>query len=241
MKKQVIIGNWKMNKSVMDVIDFFSELNRTKVNLRNNITYGIAVPFVNIAIASNLKSNNFNNLEIAAQDVSQHDNGAYTGDISASMLSSLNVKYVIVGHSERRMYHKETNEIVNAKAKKALENGITPIICVGETLQEYESGKSFEIVEEQVKKSLKGLKAPKVIIAYEPIWAIGTGKTATVEYAQKMCSAIRNIVAAETIIQYGGSVNENNINEILNQKDIDGVLVGGSSLNAKTFIKLISK
>lgn len=241
MRKQLIIGNWKMNKSITEVIDFFSELNNKKIVLKNNLIYGIAVPFVNIAIANNLKSEITKDLMIASQDISQYDKGPYTGEISAEMLSSLNVKYTIIGHSERRMYHNETNDIVNKKAKKALENKITPIICVGETLEEYNEGKSQDVVEKQIKESLKGIKAPKVVIAYEPIWAIGTGKTATIEYAQKMCSFIRSIVAFETIIQYGGSVNSENIDKLLSQPDIDGALVGGASLDATEFAKLISK
>ena len=177
-------------------------------------------------------------LAIAAQDVSQHDEGAYTGEVSAKMLSSYQVKYVIVGHSERRMYHHETDEIVNAKATRALERNITPIVCVGETLEEYEAGKSEEVVHDQLIGSLANLDLSKVIIAYEPIWAIGTGKTATVEYAQKMCAFIRSVTSEETLIQYGGSVNAQNIHELLNQPDIDGALVGGASLNADTFVKL---
>ena len=195
----------------------------------------MAVPFIHISQAV---SQTIAKLAIAAQDVSEHVEGAYTGEVSAKMLSSYQVKYVIVGHSERRMYHHETDEIINAKATRALERNITPIVCVGETLEEYEAGKSEEVVHDQLIGSLANLDLSKVIIAYEPIWAIGTGKTATVEYAQKMCAFIRSVTSEETLIQYGGSVNAQNIHELLNQPDIDGALVGGASLNADTFVKL---
>lgn len=239
MRKKIIIGNWKMNKNAKDVINFFIEFNEKHVNLklRDNIIYGLAIPTINIAIASNLKTKN---LVISSQDISVHEKGAYTGEISAQMLLSFDVKYSIIGHSEQRMYHNESNNIVNAKAKQALKNNITPIVCVGETLEEYEKNMSEEVVKKQIEESLKNIDSEKVVIAYEPIWAIGTGKTATLKYAQKMCAFIRNLTSEKTLIQYGGSVSEKNIDQLLEQKDIDGVLVGKASLEVDSFVKLIS-
>lgn len=236
MRKKIIVGNWKMNKDSLELTVFFQDYkNKQKNVFRSNCIFALAVPFIHISQAV---SQTIAKLAIAAQDVSEHVEGAYTGEVSAKMLSSYQVKYVIVGHSERRMYHHETDEIVNAKATRALERNITPIVCVGETLEEYEAGKSEEVVHDQLIGSLANLDLSKVIIAYEPIWAIGTGKTATVEYAQKMCAFIRSVTSEETLIQYGGSVNAQNIHELLNQPDIDGALVGGASLNADTFVKL---
>ena len=236
MRQKIIVGNWKMNKDLFELIVFFQDFkNKQKCIFRSNCVFGLAVPFINLTAAIN---ENAPRLVMVAQDVSQHHEGAYTGEVSAKMLKSHKIKYVIVGHSERRMYHNETDEIVNAKATRALERNITPIVCVGETLEEYEAGKSEEVVHDQLIGSLANLDLSKVIIAYEPIWAIGTGKTATVEYAQKMCAFIRSVTSEETLIQYGGSVNAQNIHELLNQPDIDGALVGGASLNADTFVKL---
>lgn len=238
MRKKIIIGNWKMNKNAREVVDFITKFNSEKLNIRENTIYGIAVPAINIPVIFNLKKDD---LTISSQDISQHKSGAYTGEISAEMLKSFNVEYAVIGHSERRTYHNETNNIVNLKAKKALENNITPIICVGETLEEYESKKSHEVVKKQVEESTKDLDLSKIVIAYEPVWAIGTGKTATFEYAQEMCAFIRSLTSDKTLIQYGGSVNGDNIDQLLNQNDIDGALVGGASLEVPSFIKLISK
>ena len=179
------------------------------------------------------------------------DKGAYTGETSVDMLAAVGVKYCIVGHSERRQYFAETNEIVNKKAKKLLEKDVSPIVCVGETLEERESSKMFDVVKEQVEKSLDGIDkdmiAKKVVIAYEPIWAIGTGKTASAQQANEMCKYIRKVVSdmydektAELVrIQYGGSVKPNNAKEILNMSDIDGALVGGASLT-NDFVAIVN-
>lgn len=238
MRPKIVIGNWKMNKAQNETIAFFDILKNRKFHMRNNLIYGIAVPFINIPIATNNKTENF---QIVSQDISCHDSGAYTGEISAKMLSCYNVSYAIVGHSERRQYHHETNSIVNSKAHNALANNITPIICVGETLSEYELGLSEKTVIEQIIESTKNLDYTKIVIAYEPVWAIGTGKTATIEYAQKMCALIRSYTSPQTLIQYGGSVSAKNINELLLQPDIDGALVGGASLDADSFIELIKE
>jgi len=238
MRKTIIIGNWKMNKNKKETEIFLNEFSKKKFKTNDNTIYGIAIPAINIDVFSNWK---MKDMKIAAQDISQYEFGAYTGEISPSMLNSFNVDYVVIGHSERRMYYNETNEIVNLKSILALKNGITPIICVGETLEQYENKKSKDIVKEQISKSLKGLDFSKIIVAYEPVWAIGTGKTATFEYAQEICKYIRSLTSDELIIQYGGSVNGGNIKQLLEQSDIDGALVGGASLEVDSFISLISK
>ncbi|WP_041594083.1 triose-phosphate isomerase [Mycoplasma crocodyli] len=241
MKKLVIIGNWKMNKTFDETINFmdnFAELYEAKKNkIHENIQFAVALPFTNLAA---FKANKVKYLNLGAQDVSQHLKGAYTGDVSISMLKNLDVNYVILGHSERRTYHQETNQLVNEKAKVVLENGLVPVICVGETLAEYEAGKTKEVVKKQVLESLKDLDLNKVILAYEPIWAIGTGKVATAETAQEVCEFIKSITSDKLVIQYGGSVNPKNINELSSQKDIDGFLVGGASLEADSFISLLT-
>lgn len=239
MRKIVIIGNWKMNKDKEETEFFLNKFSQENFELRDNTIYGIAVPAINIETFAKLKKEG---MQISSQDISEYESGAYTGEISPLMLKSFGVSYAVVGHSERRILHKETNESVNAKAFSALKHGITPIICVGESLDEYENKKSKLVVEEQIINSLKGLDFSKIIVAYEPIWAIGTGKTATVEYAQEMCKYIRKLTASEEIvIQYGGSVNGSNIKYLLEQPDIDGALVGGASLEVESFISLISK
>lgn len=238
MRRKLIIGNWKMNKNASETKKFFEEFNDRRINLKDNLDYGIAIPFTNIALATILKKESLN---LSSQDISKYDKGAHTGEVSASMLKSYDVKYAIIGHSERRTENFETDELVNAKAKQALNNNITPIICVGETLLQYEKNESKSIVTNQVLNSTKGLDLNKIVIAYEPVWAIGTGKTATVEYAQEMCKLIRDLTSQNTIIQYGGSVSPNNINELMSQPDIDGALVGGASLEVDSFIKLIEK
>lgn len=239
MRKIIIVGNWKMNKDKSETEKFLNEFSKKSFELNKNTIYGIAVPSINIEIFLNLKTKD---MKISSQDISQFESGAYTGEISPSMLKSYKVDFAVIGHSERRMYHKETNEVVNAKAVSALKNNITPIICVGETLEQYESKKSKDVVKEQIEKSLKGLDLSKIVVAYEPVWAIGTGKTATFEYAQEICKYIRSLTKSnEMLIQYGGSVNGGNIKQLLEQPDIDGALVGGASLEVDSFISLISK
>ncbi len=238
MRTKIIIGNWKMNKTGDETKKFFEELNGIHFEPRENSIYGIAVPFPNLALAAVLKKGN---LVLSSQDVSKFDKGAHTGEVSCAMLKSYDVSYAIIGHSERRQFNHESNELINEKAKQALANNITPIICVGETLEQYEQGKSKEIVKEQVLKCIQGLDPSKIVIAYEPIWAIGTGKTATIEYAEEMCAFIRGLSSQETLIQYGGSVTPATIKDLLNQPNVDGALVGGASLEPKSFVELISK
>lgn len=238
MRKKIIAGNWKMNYCVNKADDFVSEIKDT-INT-DEVDVVICPNFVSLERVSDLIDET--NIKLGAQNVYFEDKGAYTGETSVNMLAAVGVNYCIVGHSERRQYFNETDEIVNKKAKKLLEKDICPIVCVGETLEERESNKMFEVVEKEVRDSLDGIEESsmknKVVIAYEPIWAIGTGKTATAEQANEMCKYIRSVVAkmyneetAEKVrIQYGGSVKPANANEILNMSDIDGALVGGASL-----------
>lgn len=238
MRKKIIIGNWKMNKNWNETEEFFKNLNKAKLNLKDDMLWGIALPAINLELASKNRPNTF---IVAAQDISKHEKGAFTGEISADMLKSINVDAVVIGHSERRTYHKESDQDINQKAKMALDSNILPIICVGETLEQYEKGLSKEVVKNQLSINLANIDAAKVVIAYEPIWAIGTGKTATIEYAQEMCAYIRSLTSDQTLIQYGGSVNANNVDEFLAQADIDGALVGGASLEVDSFLSLINK
>ena len=247
MRKKIIAGNWKMNYCVNKAEDFVSEI-KDAINT-DEVDVVICPNFVALDRLSDLLDGT--NIKLGAQNVHTEDKGAYTGETSVNMLAAVGVKYCIVGHSERRQYFAETNEIVNKKAKKLLEKDINPIVCVGETLEERESNTMFDVVEKQVRESLDGIEEAQmkrnVVIAYEPIWAIGTGKTATAEQANEMCKFIREVVAkmyndsvAEAVrIQYGGSVKPSNANEILNMSDIDGALVGGASLT-NDFVAIVN-
>ncbi|UWD33952.1 triose-phosphate isomerase [Mesomycoplasma molare] len=239
MKKLVIIGNWKMNKNLHETQEFLSDFEKEYLNnkrkINKKIEFGIAAPFTNLFL---LKDKIFKSV---AQNFSNFDSGAYTGEVSASMLKDLGVSMVVLGHSERRQYFNETNEVVNKKTLQAIKENITPIVCVGETLEEYEAGQTKDVIAKQLKESLAGVEDfSKVIIAYEPVWAIGTGKTATAEIAQDICSFIRENTSKKVVIQYGGSVSPSNIEELMSQKDINGALVGGASLKADSFIKLLT-
>ena len=247
MRKKIIAGNWKMNYCVNKAEDFVSEI-KDAINT-DEVDVVICPNFVALDRLSDILDGT--NIKLGAQNVHTEDKGAYTGETSVNMLAAVGVKYCIVGHSERRQYFAETNEIVNKKAKKLLEKDINPIVCVGETLEERESNTMFDVVEKQVRESLDGIEEAQmkrnVVIAYEPIWAIGTGKTATAEQANEMCKFIREVVAkmyndsvAEALrIQYGGSVKPSNANEILNMSDIDGALVGGASLT-NDFVAIVN-
>ena len=247
MRKKIIAGNWKMNYCVNKAEDFVEEI-KDRINT-DEVDVVLCPNFVSLDRVSEAIYDT--NIKLGAQNVYFEDKGAYTGETSVDMLAAVGVKYCIVGHSERRQYFAETNEIVNKKAKKLLEKDVSPIVCVGETLEERESSKMFDVVKEQVEKSLDGIDkdmiAKKVVIAYEPIWAIGTGKTASAEQANEMCKYIRQVVSdmydektAELVrIQYGGSVKPNNAKEILNMSDIDGALVGGASLT-NDFVAIVN-
>ena len=247
MRKKIIAGNWKMNYCVNKAEDFVSEI-KDAINT-DEVDVVICPNFVSLDRISDLLDGT--NIKLGAQNVHTEDKGAYTGETSVNMLAAVGVKYCIVGHSERRQYFAETNQIVNQKAKKLLEKDINPIVCVGETLEEREANTMFDVVEKQVRESLEGIEETQmkrnVVIAYEPIWAIGTGKTATAEQANEMCRFIREVVSkmynesvAQAVrIQYGGSVKPANANEILNMSDIDGALVGGASLT-NDFVAIVN-
>ncbi|MBN2852275.1 MAG: triose-phosphate isomerase [Clostridia bacterium] len=246
-KKMVIAGNWKMNKTPTETADFINELKDQVKDSKDDVI--CAVPAVCLCEALNASKGS--NIEIAAQNLHYEESGAFTGEISASMLSDLGIKYVIIGHSERRQYFNETDESVNLKVHAALKYGIIPIICVGEELYQREKGVTKDLVSYQIKFALYGLTAEQVqntVIAYEPIWAIGTGKTATSEQANEVCAEIRNVIrnlfgqetAKKVRIQYGGSVKPNNAFELFNMSDIDGGLIGGASLKLKDFVSIVN-
>lgn len=246
MRKTFIAGNWKMNKTVTETVKFFEELLPQITEYSTNVIVG--VPYT--SLDASVRATKGSIVKIAAQNMNPNDNGAYTGEISPLMLKDLNVEFVILGHSERREYYNETDEFVNKKVLSALSHDIRPILCVGETLEQREKGVTNSIIKEQVTKCLENVcenSITKVIIAYEPVWAIGTGKTATPEMAQEVHSYIRQLlaelynpeVAEKVIIQYGGSMNPNNVESLLAQKDIDGGLIGGASLEPSSFVKLI--
>lgn len=246
--KKIIIANWKMNKTFGESAKWFEKFNvEYKKRIKSSILYrqaveaneiGIALPPINLA--AHVAFNKIDNLLLVAQDVSQFHAGAYTGDISAEMLSEFDIKYVIVGHSERRKYHYETSQDVNEKAKAALEYGITPLICFGETLEEYQQGRSKEVVRDKILASSKDLDLSKVVISYEPIWAMGTGHSASREFLNEMANYIRSITSPDTRIIYGGSVNASNIKELAKIKEIDGFLIGKATLELETFLDVIA-
>ncbi|MCL2483268.1 MAG: triose-phosphate isomerase [Propionibacteriaceae bacterium] len=248
----LMAGNWKMNLNHVEATGVVQKLSWALSDLRYDKTKSVTaviVPFTDLRTVQNLIEGDKMQIEFGAQDVSVHDSGAYTGEVSAAMLAKLHCTYVVVGHSERREYHQETDDIVNAKAKQVLANGMTPIICVGEKLEIRQSGSHVGFVLDQVDKVLAGFSPEQVgsmVIAYEPVWAIGTGEVATPENAQEVCGAIRTRVsqlcgpaAADTIrIQYGGSVKASNVVDIMAQPDVDGALVGGASLDPEEFSRI---
>ena len=247
MRKKVIAGNWKMNMLPNETISMISELEPMVKNTENEVV--LCVPYTDLFYA--LLTAQGTNIKIGAQNMHFEEKGAYTGEISAKMLKSIGVEYVIIGHSERRQYFAETDETVNKKIKAAFANELKPIVCVGETLDQRESGKAFEIITTQTEKALDGLTDEQVantIIAYEPIWAIGTGKTATSEDAneaikqirEKICQKYGQNVAQRVIIQYGGSMKPSNAKELLEMSDIDGGLIGGASLKAADFSQIVN-
>ena len=238
-RKKIVAGNWKMNMTPSQAVALCDELKDLVKSDSVDVVY--CVPAVDIVpVVEAVKGTN---VEVGAENMYFEEKGAYTGEISASMLVDAGVKYVIIGHSERREYFKEDDVLLNKKVKKALEAGLTPILCCGETLEQREMGITLDWIRMHIKSDLVGVTAEQVasmVIAYEPIWAIGTGKTATTEQAQEVCKAIRDCIAevydaatAEAVrIQYGGSVNAANAAELFAQPDIDGGLVGGASLKA---------
>ncbi|MDY4128912.1 triose-phosphate isomerase [Peptostreptococcus porci] len=244
MRTPIIAGNWKMNKTISEGVAFVNEV---KGKTEGNAEVLICAPFT---LLKDLKeATKGTNIKIGAQNMHYENSGAFTGEVAPSNLVELGIDYVIIGHSERREYFNETDETCNKKVLKAIEVGINPILCCGETLEERESGKTLDKVENQIVKGIADVKSEdleKVVIAYEPIWAIGTGKTATSEQANEVISEIRKVVkgmygdlAEKVRIQYGGSVKPSNVAEIMGQSDIDGALVGGASLNPTDFLGLL--
>ena len=247
MRRKVIAGNWKMNMLPNEAIKFIEDFAPLVKDSKAEVI--LCVPYTDLFYV--LLNTQETNIKVGAQNMHFAESGAYTGEVSGKMLKSIGVEYVIIGHSERREYFAETDETVNKKLKAAFENGLKPIICVGEKLEQREAGIAEEIVTKQTVLALDGLSKEQVkntIIAYEPIWAIGTGKTATSEDANNMIKAIRakiakvygKDIAEEVIIQYGGSVKSSNATELFSTSDIDGGLVGGASLKPEEFAKIVN-
>lgn len=243
----LIAGNWKMNHDHLEAIQSAQKLAFAfPKEGYERVDVALTVPFTDLRSIQTLVEGDKLQFTYGAQDVSAHGNGAYTGEISAAMLEKLGCTWVVVGHSERREYHNESDELISEKAKKAQEHGITPIVCVGEPLEVREAGDHVQYVVQQTRASLEGVDLSKAVIAYEPVWAIGTGKVASAEDAQEVCRAIRELVrelsddaTADAIrILYGGSVKTDTVAEIVGQPDVDGGLVGGASLDGEDFAKL---
>ncbi len=249
MRKKVVAGNWKMNKTLQEGIELAKEVNsKVKAAGTKEVTVIIGTPFIHLSEVNKIVDPTV--VAVAAQNCATEASGAYTGEISAAMVASTGSKYVILGHSERRSYYGETDEILVKKVQRALENNLEIIFCVGEVLAERESGKHFEVVKSQLENGLFNLPADQfahVIVAYEPVWAIGTGKTATSAQAEEMHAFIRKTIAGKynqqvadnTSILYGGSCNAKNADELFSQPDVDGGLIGGASLKAEDFSTII--
>ena len=242
-----IAGNWKMNKTVDEAVELVRQL---KVSLSGveGVEVAVAPPFT--ALDAVRKESEGSAIRLAAQNLFWEEKGAFTGEISPLMLKNLGCRYVIIGHSERRQFFGETDETVNKRMKTALNHGLLPIFCIGETLQEREGGKTFSVIERQLEGGLRGFggkEIQKVVVAYEPVWAIGTGKTATPQQAEEVHRRIREKlerlytreIAGEIRIQYGGSVTPENVKGLMSQENIDGALVGGASLKSETFSRIV--
>lgn len=247
MRTPIIAGNWKMNNTIKEALELIEDIKAQ--NLSENVETVVCTPFT--ALKDVKEAIKGTRIKLGAQNMHWEESGAFTGEISPKMLKELGVDYCIIGHSERRQYFNETDETVNKKIKSALESGLLPIVCVGETLEEREAGKAEEIVKAQVIKAFKDIpnnKISDIVVAYEPIWAIGTGKTAFSCDADDMCGFIRKTIGEiysenekEIIrIQYGGSVKPSNVTELMEKSNIDGALVGGASLKGSDFVKLIN-
>ena len=246
MGKYIIAGNWKMNKLPSETYDYVKEVVAATEGATCEVV--CCTPYVNLAPA--VEAAKGTHVKIGAENLHFEDKGAFTGEVSADMLKDLGVDYVIIGHSERREYFAETDETVNKKTVKALEKGLIPIVCVGESLAQREAGITMDLINIQIKKAFAGISAcdaKKVVIAYEPIWAIGTGVTATNEQAEKVCGGIRKVLAdlyddataKEITIQYGGSMNAANAEGLLAKENIDGGLIGGASLKSADFAVIV--
>ncbi|WP_027334818.1 triose-phosphate isomerase [Mycoplasmopsis felifaucium] len=249
MKKFIIIGNWKMNNTFTETLEFYKEFasrlkkfKKTHKDLEqyiDNNTFAIAPAHCNLAAYC---LNKAKQLKLCSQNMSRHDDGAYTGEVSARMLQDLNVSYALCGHSERRKYHSqhENDEMINKKIRQAVKYNITPIICIGESKDDRDNNRTEESLRRQLKALLNEVNIDKVIVAYEPVWAIGTGETPTAKEVQQASEMIHRLTSPNVPVLYGGSVNISNISEFANEPDINGFLVGGASLDIDQFLQLIS-
>lgn len=247
MRRPIIAGNWKMNKTYSEAIQLLEEIK--KLDLNEDVEAVVCPPHTNLPLAKELLQGT--GVKVGAQNSHDKNSGAYTGEVSPTFLKDLGVEYVILGHSERREYFGETDEFINSKVKAVLKHGLSPILCVGETLEEREADKAKDKVKGQIESDLEGVDSSEfenLVIAYEPIWAIGTGKTASADDAEEMCAYIRELIAenfgqeaSEKVrIQYGGSVKPDNVSEIMSKENIDGALVGGASLEADSYQALVN-
>lgn len=248
MRRPIIVGNWKMHKTIAEAVALAQTLKASLAGV-HDVDIGVAPPFT--ALAAVVEALRDSHIVVAAQNMHWEPQGAFTGEISAVMLADVGCRRVIIGHSERRQYFAETDETVNKKLHAALAAALDPILCIGETLAQRESQATFRVLEQQVRQGLVGIAEEgmrRLVIAYEPVWAIGTGKTATPEQAQEVHAFIRSLLeslygktlADEVRIQYGGSVNAGNIQALMAQPDVDGALVGGASLDASSFAKIVT-
>jgi triosephosphate isomerase len=251
MRNIIIAGNWKMNTRISEAQELATQL-KEKIGNVSDIKIVICPPTINLT--TTLDAVKGSTIQVGTQNISDKESGAYTGETAADMVAETGATYTLIGHSERREYYGETNQLVNAKIKRAYQHNLIPIVCVGETLAQRENNVTFSVIETQLKEGLSGLKEEiinqnkTIVVAYEPVWAIGTGKVASKEQAQEVHAFIRGKlaeifnadIAANITIQYGGSVKADNIKELINQPDIDGALVGGASLNADSFADIVN-
>lgn len=250
MRKNIVAGNWKMNTTLQEGVKLAEEVDNALKTVEPKCDVIICVPFTHLASINGVITDS-KKLGLGAENCADHKSGAYTGEVSAPMVASTGAQYVILGHSERRQYYGETAETLRAKVALALENGLTPIFCIGEVLEEREAGKHFDVVKSQIVDGLFNLSAEdfgKIILAYEPVWAIGTGKTATADQAEEIHAYIRSViadkygkeVADETSILYGGSCKPSNAAELFAKPDVDGGLIGGASLKCADFMGIVT-
>lgn len=250
MRKNIVAGNWKMNTTLQEGVKLAQDVDNALKGVEPKCDVIVCVPFTHLASVNGVITNP-NKLGLGAENCADHAKGAYTGEVSAAMVASTGAKYVILGHSERRQYYGETSEILREKVALALENGLKPIFCVGEVLEEREAGKHFDVVKSQLVDGLFNLSAEdfaKIIVAYEPVWAIGTGKTATADQAEEIHAYIREVIAEKygkevadnTSILYGGSCKPSNAKEIFAKADVDGGLIGGAALKCEDFMGIVT-
>jgi len=239
VRKPVIAGNWKMNMTCSQAIDYMAVFNPLLSEIPKDREIVIAPPFTALYPLSELFRENNGIIQLSSQNVHWEESGAYTAEVSPVMLNELNVKYTIVGHSEPRKYFSESDEQINKRAKSAQCHSLIPIVCVGETIEQRELGEAERVIRRQIEQGLEGINLQNLIVAYEPIWAIGTGKTCEANEANRICSLVRKWTGFDdVIVQYGGSVKPGNIDQLMSMSDIDGVLVGGASLEPEGFARI---